>query len=225
MNTTDELKTLEETGTIQAKHPVLAKLPAFPLFIASKFVAKPDVKHTISVISVSTTGKTVAIQATNGHIAFRFKFPTTEKFYAKESFLVNPRAFDKKVPKAHSIIFNENNYAAFHDSNMNWSESRAWKDFSGVENYPNLEQLYPSDFSNEFKQSFSFNASYLKLISQTVSTYCQKNYYNDPVITFNGNHSNTAFLITAKVSLKEFEHLEEFAPKLEFLLMPIQIRE
>ena len=137
----------------------------------------------------------------------------------------NPKAFDKKVPKAHSIIFNENNYAAFHDSNMNWSESRAWKDLSGVENYPDLERIYPNDFSNEFKQSFSFNASYLKLISQTVSTYCQKNYYNDPVMTFNGNHSNTAFLITAKVVLKEFEHSVVLAPKLEFLLMPIQIRE
>ena len=83
-----------------------------------------------------------------------------------------------------------------------------------------MPEIIPTEFSNELKNSFSFNAKYMKLISQMVATYSSTN-----VMTFNGNHSTTPFMVTAKTELDDFEHLEkDDQPKLEFLVMPIQIR-
>ena len=207
---------------METREPTIAHLPAFPFFIASQFVDKTKMKPLISVIHVRVEDGYISIEATNGHIAFRFKFPKTEKFYANESFLVSSESFQKRVVKGNSIIFNENNYASIQDKFDNWIESRAWKNPLIVEanTYPNLPQIIPTEFSNEFKNSFSFNAKYMKLISQMVATYSSTN-----VMTFNGNHSTTPFMVMAKTELNEFEHLEiDDRPKLEFLIMPIQVR-
>jgi len=60
----------------------------------------------------------------------------------------------------------------------------------------------------------------MKLISQMVATYSSTN-----VMTFNGNHSTTPFMVTAKIELDEFDFLDICRrPKLEFLIMPIQVR-
>lgn len=207
---------------METKEPTIAHLPAFPFFIASQFVDKTKMKALLTVIHVRVEDGYISIEATNGHIAFRFKFPKTEKFYANESFLVSSESFQKRVVKGNSIIFNENNYASIQDKFDNWIESRAWKNPLIVEanTYPNLPGIIPTEFSNEFKNSFSFNAKYMKLISQMVATYSSTN-----VMTFNGNHPTTPFMITAKTELDEFEHLEiDDRPKLEFLIMPIQVR-
>ena len=207
---------------METKEPTIAHLPAFPFFIASQFVDKTKMKALLTVIHVRVEDGYISIEATNGHIAFRFKFPKTEKFYANESFLVSSESFQKRVVKGNSIIFNENNYASIQDKFDQWIESRAWKNPLIVEanTYPNLPEIIPTEFSNEFKNSFSFNAKYMKLISQMVATYSSTN-----VMTFNGNHSTTPFMVTAKTELNEFEHLEkDDQPKLEFLVMPIQVR-
>ena len=207
---------------METREPTIAHLPAFPFFIASQFVDKTKTKALLTVIHVRVEDGYISIEATNGHIAFRFKFPKTEKFYANESFLVSSESFQKRVVKGNSIIFNENNYASIQDKFDNWIESRAWKNPLIVEasTYPNLPQIIPTEFSNEFKHSFSFNAKYMKLVSQMVATYSSTN-----VMTFNGNHSTTPFMVTAKTELNEFEHLQiDDQPKLEFLVMPIQVR-
>ena len=207
---------------METREPTIAHLPAFPFFIASQFVDKTKMKALLTVIHVRVEDGYISIEATNGHIAFRFKFPKTEKFYANESFLVASESFQKRVSKANSIIFNENNYASIQDKSDQWIESRSWKNPLIVEanTYPNLPQIIPTEFSNEFKNSFSFDAKYMKLISQMVATYSSTN-----VMTFNGNHSTTPFMVTAKTELDDFEHLEkDDQPKLEFLVMPIQIR-
>ena len=207
---------------METREPTIAHLPAFPFFIASQFVDKTKTKALLTVIHVRVEDGYISIEATNGHIAFRFKFPKIEKFYANESFLVSSESFQKRVSKANSIIFNENNYASIQDKSGQWIESRAWKNPLIVEanTYPNLPQIIPTEFSNEFKNSFSFNAKYMKLISQMIATYSSTN-----VMTFNGNHSTTPFMITSKTELNEFEHLQiDDQPKLEFLVMPIQIR-
>ena len=207
---------------METREPTIACLPAFPFFIASQFVDKTKMKPLISVIHVRSEDGYISIEATNGHIAFRFKFPKTEKFYANESFLVSSESFQKRVIKGNSIIFNENNFASIQDKFDNWIESRAWKNPLIVEanTYPNLPEIIPTEFSNEFKNSFSFNAKYIKLISQMIATYSSTN-----VMTFNGNHSTTPFMVTAKTELNEFEHLGvDDQPKLEFLIMPIQVR-
>ena len=207
---------------METREPTIAHLPAFPFFIASQFVDKTKMKALLTVIHVRVEDGYISIEATNGHIAFRFKFPKTEKFYANEPFLVASESFQKRVSKANSIIFNENNYASIQDKSDQWIESRSWKNPLIVEanTYPNLPQIIPTEFSNEFKNSFSFDAKYMKLISQMVATYSSTN-----VMTFNGNHSTTPFMVTAKTELDDFEHLEkDDQPKLEFLVMPIQIR-
>ena len=207
---------------MESREPIIAHLPAFPFFIASQFVDKTKMKALLTVIHVRTEDGYISIEATNGHIAFRFKFPKTEKFHADKSFLVSSESFQKRVIKGNSIIFNENNYASIQDKFDQWIESRAWKNSLIVEanTYPNLPQIIPNEFSNEFKNSFSFNAKYMKLISQMVATYSSTN-----VMTFNGNHSKTPFMVTAKTELNEFEHLEiDDQPKLEFLIMPVQVR-
>lgn len=207
---------------METREPTIAHLPAFPFFIASQFVDKTKTKALLTVIHVRVEDGYISIEATNGHIAFRFKFPKTEKFYANESFLVSSESFQKRVVKGNSIIFNENNYASIQDKFDNWIESRAWKNplIVEVNTYPDLPQIIPTEFSNEFKNSFSFNAKYMKLISQMVATYSSTN-----VMTFNGNHSTTPFMVTAKIELDEFDFLDIYRqPKLEFLIMPIQVR-
>ena len=86
------------------------------------------------------------------------------------------------------------------------------------ENYPNIEQLIPDKFTNDFKSEFSFNCDYIEGNLQPG----KKDYQKEKSITFNGNNPKSPFVITAEWNIKNpFESLEGFNPVLNYLIMPI----
>ena len=87
--------------------------------------------------------------------------------------------------------------------------------------YPNIEQLIPDKFTNNFEKEFSFNCDYIGQFCNQV-----KKLSTNKAITFNGNKSTAPFVITAKWDIKNpFETLEGFSPILNYLIMPIMKRD
>ena len=87
--------------------------------------------------------------------------------------------------------------------------------------YPNIEQLIPDKFTNNFEEEFSFNCDYIGQFCNQV-----KKLSSNKAITFNGNDSVKPFIITATWDIKNpFETLEGFNPILNYLIMPIMKRD
>ena len=87
--------------------------------------------------------------------------------------------------------------------------------------YPNIEQLIPDSFTNNFEKEFSFNCDYIGQFCNQV-----KKLSLNKAITFNGSDSDKPFVISAKCDIKNpFETLEGFNPILNYLIMPILKRD
>ena len=83
--------------------------------------------------------------------------------------------------------------------------------------YPNIEQLIPDKFTNNFEKEFSFNCDYIGQFCNQI-----KKLSKEKSITFNGNNSESPFVISASWDIKNpFETLEGFNPILNYLIMPI----
>ena len=86
------------------------------------------------------------------------------------------------------------------------------------ENYPNIEQLIPDSFTNNFEKEFSFNCDYIGQFCNQV-----KKLSSNKSITFNGNNSKSPFVISTSWDIKNpFESLEGFSPVLNYLIRSIK---
>ncbi len=220
-NDLQELEHLNELGSITCDSEIWGVLPAAPFFIAQDFVSKE--RYPIKFIRVDFLDdkKFIGIYATNGHVCFRFKFPTDcENFFIEKPLSIGADVFKKQERKSNSLIFAKNNYLSLRDKKGEFLEARNYQNFD-VDNFPNVEQLFPDLFSNNYENPFNLNAKYLSLISKNISKYSDS--FNSP-IQFEGNGINTPLLLKSSFSLPEFENLEGFTPELEFLIMPVSNR-
>ena len=216
----EELERLNEMGSITYGSEILASIPSAPLFIASQFVSKD--RYPISFISVKVDKTYIGIYASNGHMAFRFKFPkVSEGFYAEKSFLIGADTFKKSNKKSYIATICENGYISFRDKKGHFLEARQWKGDPETEKFPNIEQIFPSSFSNNFENSFWFNAKYLGIISKAVSSY-SSNFNSE--MSFSGNSVNTPFLISSEIGIEGLNDIEGYTPTMEFLIMPVTKR-
>ena len=94
------------------------------------------------------------------------------------------------------------------------------RDCGKVGTYPNIDAIWPGAFENNPKATFAFNADYLKEIAQVVSKLCDAP--NRPML-FMCNGATNPFVIHADYEPRVGQHFSN--ARLEFLLMPVQVRD
>ena len=197
------------------KENKVALLPYEVLRVASQFVSKDESKYLITGIHLKVNKNKILIGSTDGHRMFYFQFPKDVLgFELKKDITIPGLIFKTQVKNATKVLITDDTIT-FQDEEIKLS-SVPYRELVG--NYPNILQLIPDSFTNNFEgKEFSFNCDY-------VGQFCNqvKKLSSNKGITFNGNTAKTPFIITAKWDIKNpFEDLEGFEAKLNYLIMPI----
>jgi len=195
----------------------IACLPYEVMRAASHFISKDESRYLITGIHLQADEKEITIASTDGHRLFYFKFPNNELGFKLNKNITIPGAILKSPVKNATKVLITDNLITFMNEEI-FLSSIHYKQLEG--NYPNIEQLIPDSFSNNFDKEFSFNCDYIGQFCNQV-----KKLSKEKSITFNGNTSTTPFVISADWDIKNpFETLEGFKPVLNYLIMPIMKR-
>lgn len=207
-------------------------LPAKLLWAAAQFASTDDAKGVITTIRVRPIdGGGIIIDSTDGNRAFRVAC-RHEQWHCSETLLLDPKKFKKWIAAA---------FAAQSETGMDGIAKIT--DINGIpcagipystpweaDGWPNLDQLWPFECGNNPKKPIHFNANlladYLKVVGKLSGKGCTK-------METNGALQPLRFLAevadgtkaTRKVPLSD--KLEEVPAtvSLEFMLMPLQVRE
>jgi len=219
---------LETQSTNFQESKIIGCLPYQLLHIASHFSSKDEAKQLLQIIHVRLEKGLIRIASTDGHRLFRVEFKSNEKnFYLDDGaqgmsiddvieLKFDSRAFRKSNLKAEKVIIHNNGFSQVFNKKHRFGIDPVnpvfWK--SSIEGtYPNIDQLIPDSFSNEPGKAIAFNASYLADFGKVV------NKASNGVVRMFTNAPTTPMIFEAACNL---EGLEE--TKLQYLLMPIQIR-
>jgi len=211
---------LETQSTNFQESKIIGCLPYQLLHIASHFSSKDEAKQLLQIIHVRLEKGLIRIASTDGHRLFRVEFKSNEKnFYLDDDVIelkLDTRAFKKSNLRAEKVIISENGFAQVFKKDHNYIHDPVnpifWK--SSIEGtFPNIDQLIPDSFTNEPSAPIAFNASYLADFGKVVSKA------SNGVIKMFTNHPVTPMIFEASCNLEGLEDT-----KLQYLLMPIQIR-
>ena len=157
------------------------------------------------------------VASTDGHRLFYFKFPDNRLgFKLNKNITIPGSVFKSQIKNATKVLITDS-LVTFMNEEV-FLSSIHYEQASGT--YPNIEQLIPDKFSNNFEKEFSFNCDYIGQFCSQV-----KKLSSNKSITFNGNTSAAPFVISADWDIKNpFETLEGFKPVLKYLIMPIMKR-
>ena len=218
MSTSVTTKQVSSPYAIYENETKIASIPYEVARIASQFVSKDYSKQLLMGIHLKVNKKNITIESTDGHRLFTFSFPNNELGFKLEKNVVIPGSIFKSQIKNCTKILITDNLITFMNEEI-FLSSIHYQQIEGT--YPNIEQLIPDKFSNNFEKEFSFNCDYIGQFCNQV-----KKLSTNKAITFNGNKSTTPFIITATWDIKNpFESLEGFKPVLNYLIMPILKRD
>ena len=196
----------------------IASIPYEVLRVASQFVSKDMGKYCITGVHLKVENDEITVASTDGHRLFYFKFPNNQLGFKLNKNITIPGAVFKSQIKQATKVLITDNLITFMNEEIFLSSVHYQKI---EENYPNIEQLIPDSFTNNFEKEFSFNCDYIGQFCNQV-----KRLSKEKSITFNGNKSTAPFVITAEWNIKNpFETLEGFNPILNYLIMPIMKRD
>lgn len=210
-------------------------LPYWPVWAAAQFASNDSAKSLLNFVHIWLDGDTFQIESTDGHRAFRYRFPAwtadclpTLWRVPDSGLLLWAKPLKKAVSHARLLTVTEDMRAIFHGgkregltelSSVNTAgfySVHTASDCSKVGMFPRINQLWPDRFTNQPSQRFGFNARYLKewcavaeRLSANSVTRCE---CNAPV---------TPFVWSADYSPAVGEHLDR--PQLEMLIMPVQL--
>jgi len=192
----------------------IACIPYEVLRLASQFVSKDYSKHLLMGVHLKVENDEITVASTDGHRLFYFKFPNNELgFKLNKSVTIPGSVFKSQIKQATKVLITDN-LITFMNEEI-FLSSVHYQQIPGT--YPNIQQLIPDKFTNDFKSEFSFNCDYIGQFCNQV-----KRLSKEKSITFNGNSSKSPFIITAEWNIKNpFETLEGFSPVLNYLIMPI----
>ena len=189
-------------------------IPYELLRVAGKFVSKDYSRHLITGIYLKLENNEITVASTDGHRLFYFKFPNNQLGFKLNKNIIIPGAVFKSQIKQATKVLITDNLITFMNEEI-FLSSIHYQQIEGT--YPNIEQLIPDSFTNNFEKEFSFNCDYIGQFCNQV-----KKLSSNKAITFNGNDSVKPFVITAKWDIKNpFESLAGFNPILNYLIMPI----
>ena len=215
-------KKMSTTTTNQVSSPYaiyenetkIACIPYEVLRVASQFVSKDYAKQLLMGVHLKVENDEITVASTDGHRLFYFKFPNNQLgFKLNKNITIPGSIFKSQIKQATKVLITDN-LITFMNGEI-FLSSVHYQQIEGT--YPNIEQLIPDSFTNNFEKEFSFNCDYIGQFCNQV-----KKLSTNKAITFNGNKSTTPFVITAKWDIKNpFESLEGFSPVLKYLIMPI----
>ena len=212
-----------------------AILPYWPVWAAAQFASTDECKQILQFVHVWRDKDVFQIESTDGHRAFRFRFPawnndsTPTLWRVPDSGVFLPaKPLRKAVPKAKLLTVSTDLRSTFHGgpkgcldelSSVNCAGHyavRTAKDWKTAGTYPNINQLWPEDYSNNPAAPFAFSSTYLKQFC----TVAEKLSHNG-VLKVRSNSAKTPFVMSSSYIKSIGEHFAY--PELEFLLMPVQI--
>lgn len=219
--------TIEETDC-----PVA--LPYWPTWAAAQFASVDPAKQLLAFVHVWRDANTVQIESTDGHRAFRYRLPAATSDgptlwrVPEQGLLLHAKPLRKVVTAAQLLTVTRDLKAVFHGGKKGLLELSSvncagvysvntLEDCSKVGTYPDINQLWPDNFSNTPGAPWSFSARYLKewaAVVEKLSDHC--------TITFKGNGPTTPFILTSRYDGCIGQHYSD--AKLELLLMPVQVR-
>ena len=192
----------------------IATIPYEVLRVASQFVYKDYTKQLLMGIHLKVENNEITVASTDGHRLFYFKFPNNQLGFKLNKNITIPGAVFKSQIKNATKVLITDNLITFMNEEI-FLSSVHYQQLEGT--YPNIEQLIPDKFTNNFEKEFSFNCDYIGQFCNQV-----KKLSKEKSITFNGNLPTTPFIITATWDIKNpFESLEGFKPVLNYLIMPV----
>ena len=213
------------TTTVQAlvSKSTLAHLPAQALHIAAQFASTDPNKFAISNIYAQCVDGIISILSVDGHRAFRLQLNAVDSPWEVDGgIFIKPSTFRKRIPYAHFALFRDDGTVDILGGKLSKTsktppseliESRPWR-ASSDHNFPNVNQLWPDKFSFQPGGSIAFNASYLSDFLDVVSRYS-----TNGVVTQSFNGAFNPLVYTSDCEIYGCTDA-----KLEFLLMPVQVR-
>ena len=217
MSTTITTKQVSSPYAIYENETKIASIPYEVLRVASQFVSKDEMKYLLMGIHLKVEKDEITVASTDGHRLFYFKFPNNELgFKLNKNITIPGSVFKSQIKNATKVLITDNLVTFMNEEIFLCSVN--YQQIEGT--YPNIEQLIPDKFTNNFEKEFSFNCDYIGQFCNQV-----KRLSKEKSITFNGNKSTAPFVITAEWNIKNpFESLEGFNPVLNYLIMPIMKR-
>ena len=218
MSTTTTTNQVSSPYAIYENETKIASIPYEVLRVASQFVSKDQNKYLLWGVHLKVENDEITVASTDGHRLFYFKFPNNQLGFKLNKNITIPGAVFKSQIKNATKVLITDNLVTFMNEEI-FLSSIHYQEIPGT--YPNIEQLIPDKFTNNFEKEFSFNCDYIGQFCNQV-----KKLSSNKAITFNGNKSTAPFVITAKWDIKNpFETLEGFNPILNYLIMPILKRD
>ena len=214
-----------------------AFLPVQLLHVAAQFASIDDTRQTMTGILVRPAeGGGIQIDSVDGHRAFSVTCPDTI-WECREPILLSAKAFKKRIPYA--VAAGLGNTVGDGNARISGGKTRdgmsdtasgkgltfmqsipaLWQPdyaFEGdpVEQYPKVDQIWPSQFGCDTETPIAFNAAYLCDFLAEV-----KRYSTNDLVTMQRNGPTNPAVFTAKMSGPWLNEV-----KMQFLLMPVQIR-
>jgi hypothetical protein len=217
--------------------PPIASLPSALLWAASLAVSNDVTKGPICAIDISKVNGTIRIAGVDGHRCFRCYIPETEQFFlhSDEPLRLKAKAFSKapskKAPKA--LIMPEGMVQFVNASDWPVS-SEAWHGEPWTAGtFPNIDQIWPEDraLSCKLGQFVAMNSSYVADFMKVASKISS----NGIVRFLSSDHAISPIVMTADFDLSwmlcenkgtaNFPSFEEQPVSLQYLLMPVQVRQ
>ena len=214
MSTTTTVNQVSSPYAIYENETKIATIPYEVLRVASQFVYKDYSKQLLMGVHLKVENEEITVASTDGHRLFYFKFPNNELgFKLNKDITIPGSVFKSQIKQATKVLITDN-LVTFMNEEI-FLSSIHYQQIEGT--YPNIEQLIPDSFTNNFEKEFSFNCDYIGQFCNQV-----KKLSTNKAITFNGNDSVKPFVISATWDIKNpFESLEGFNPILNYLIMPI----
>ncbi len=218
MSTTTTANQVSSPYAIYENETKIATIPYELLRVAGQFVYKDYTKQLLMGIHLKVENNEITVASTDGHRLFYFKFPNNELgFKLNKNITIPGSIFKSQIKNATKVLITDN-LITFMNEEI-FLSSVHYQQIEGT--YPNVEQLIPDSFTNNFEKEFSFNCDYIGQFCNQV-----KKLSSNKSITFNGNKPTTPFVITATWDIKNpFQSLEGFKPVLNYLIMPILKRD
>jgi hypothetical protein len=219
-------------------------LPYWPIWAAAQFASTDEMKQILQFVHIWRDGDAYQIESTDGHRAFRYRFPvsTTESAGAGTAYLptlwripeggllLHAKPLKKAVSYSKLLTVTEDLRAVFHGgkkqallelSSVNLSGfygvNTASKGYT-VGAYPKINQLWPDRFTNQPGKQFAFDARYLREWCSVVEKLSERGITKTVC-----NSPTTPFVFSCNYQRCIGQHFEDAA--LELLLMPVQIRD
>lgn len=227
---------LQALAIAQSDPSCTAVLPYWPVWAAAQFASTDEAKQLLQFVHVWRDGDVFQIESTDGHRAFRYRFPAWDSScmptlwrVPDQGLLLHAKALRKAVPYGKLLTVTDEMRAVFHGgkkealvelSSVNLAghfSVHTAADCGRVGTYPNINQLWPERYSNQPNRPWAFNARYLKEWCAVVEKLS-----HNGVTRTESNAATNPFVFACSYQPRIGQHASE--PELELLLMPVQIR-